>query len=71
MTTVSYDITGSGDVAEGGRLMAEAGTVTLASSRPARQPGGKTRPEAEISPWPALATSLTRKIEVNERLQRP
>ena len=26
MTTVSYDITESGDVAEGGRLMAEAGT---------------------------------------------
>lgn len=59
MTTVSYDITGSGDVAEGGRLMAEAGTVTLASSHPARQPGGKTRPEAEISAWLAPGRHTT------------
>jgi hypothetical protein len=50
MTIVSYDITRSGDVAEGGCLVAEAGTVTLAPSHPTRQPGSKTRPEAEISP---------------------
>jgi hypothetical protein len=44
MTTVSCDVGGPGDVAKGGRLVTEAGTVTLASSHPARQPGGKTRP---------------------------
>jgi hypothetical protein len=40
----SYDIAGTGHVAEDGHLVAEADTVTPASSHPARQPGSKTRP---------------------------